>query len=98
MDRYIKAQDVIDYITESLYDDEECELFGLDILAYIALEVPTAKVREEKTGVWGEQTLEYDEQGNGKVGYICPVCKEFVPNKGNFCLNCGARMREKEED
>ena len=54
--------------------------------------IPTADVVEVKHGKWSEQLLHKDEYGDKHVGYICSVCKEFVPHKGNYCLNCGAKM------
>lgn len=53
---------------------------------------------EQKTGRWSKQMLFDDGYGGKKVGYICSACKEYVPNKGNYCLNCGAKMDRKEDD
>lgn len=49
-----------------------------------------------KHGQWSGQVLKDDGFGSKSVGYICSACKQFVPNKGNFCLNCGATMDLKE--
>lgn len=46
-----------------------------------------------KRGKWSKQGLKPDGFGGFRVGYICSACKEFIPNKGNFCSNCGADMR-----
>lgn len=54
--------------------------------------IPTADVEEVRHGKWGEQVLRDDGFGGKYIGYICPVCKEFVPCKGKRCLNCGAKM------
>ena len=54
--------------------------------------MPEEDVAEVKHGEWGRQVLVYDRFGDKRIGYICPVCNEFVPNKGNYCLNCGAKM------
>lgn len=43
-------------------------------------------------GTWGEQKLFDDGFGGGRVGYLCPVCQKYVPCKGKFCIECGARM------
>lgn len=57
------------------------------------LNVPSANVRPVRYGSWSEQVLIDDGFGGKKVGYICLVCKQFVPNKGKFCLECGADMK-----
>ena len=44
-------------------------------------------------GTWSNQVLVSDGFGGKRVGYVCSACNQFVPNKGNFCLNCGADMR-----
>lgn len=54
--------------------------------------IPTADVAEVRHGEWGRQALVYDRFGDKRIGYICPICNEFVPHKGNYCLNCGAKM------
>lgn len=61
-------------------------------------ECETADVQEVKHGKWGKQVLVTDEYGDKHIGYICPVCKKFVPNKGNYCLECGAKMDGKDDD
>lgn len=43
-------------------------------------------------GTWSDQKLFDDGFGGGRVGYICSACGKYVPNKGNFCSECGARM------
>lgn len=48
---------------------------------------------EIRYGSWSNQVLIDDGFGGKRVGYVCSACKQFVPNKGNFCLNCGADMR-----
>ena len=50
---------------------------------------------QDPQGYWGEQTLVDDGFGGHNIGYICPVCKQFVPHKGNYCLECGARIADK---
>ena len=55
-------------------------------------QIPTADVQEVRHGKWGKQVLITDEYGDKHIGYICPVCKKFVPNRGNYCLECGAKM------
>jgi len=34
---------------------------------------------------------------DGTARYSCPVCKELELRKTNFCPNCGADMRKKNE-
>lgn len=49
-------------------------------------------VQPVKRGKWSKQGLKRDGFGGFTVGFICSACKEFVPFKGNYCPNCGARM------
>lgn len=95
MPRYIDAEGL------NLYDDlfmseDTINKSGVYV-RYKAVEnliknAPTADVAEVKHGEWGRQVLVDDGFGGKRVGYICPVCNEFVPHKGNYCLNCGAKM------
>ena len=48
---------------------------------------------DKRHGTWSNQVLIDDGFGGKRVGYVCSACKQFVPNKGNFCLECGADMR-----
>jgi len=43
-------------------------------------------------GTWSDQKLFDDGFGGGRVGYICSACGKYVPCKGNYCSECGARM------
>ena len=52
---------------------------------------------EQKTFRWGKQILIDDGFGGKRVGYICLACKEYVPNKGNYCSNCGEKMESEEK-
>lgn len=51
-----------------------------------------------KRGKWSKQGLKRDGFGGFTVGFICSACKEFVPFKGNYCPNCGARMDLEDGD
>lgn len=46
----------------------------------------------ERHGHWSNQMLFDDGFGGARVGYICSACKKYVPFKGNYCGNCGAKM------
>ena len=48
--------------------------------------------KEVEHGKWSRQGFMIDEYGDRHLGYVCSVCKKFVPNKGNYCLECGAKM------
>ena len=50
-------------------------------------------VREEKSQTWNVLFNALD----GTARYSCPVCKELELRKTNFCPNCGADMRKKNE-
>ena len=52
---------------------------------------------KQKTGRWSKQMLFDDGYGGKKVGYICSACRKYVPFKGNYCGNCGAKMESDDE-
>ena len=88
MPRYIKADK--EYLEPFFY--EHLTDNGMIAAQNAIDEVPTADVQEVKHGKWCKQGLVVDEYGDKHIGYICSVCKKFVPNKGNYCLECGAKM------
>lgn len=45
-----------------------------------------------RVGEWSKQMLFDDGFGGVRVGYICSVCKQYVPYAGRYCGKCGARM------
>lgn len=70
------------------------------ITANDIMRFPTVDARPVKHGRWSNQMLFDDGFGGARVGYICSACKKYVPFKGNFCGECGARMdgEEREQD
>lgn len=50
------------------------------------------RIAAEKQGSWSEQMVFDDGFGGGRIGYICSACKQYIPFKGKFCGECGARM------
>lgn len=90
MPRYIErnlAGAVIKKLVES-----DCTPFDKQEALDNLYSIPTVDVQEIKHGKWSKQGLVVDEYGDKHIGYICSVCKNFVPNKGNYCLECGAKM------
>lgn len=61
----------------------------------IVWNLPTVNLKQ-KTGRWSKQMLFNDGYGGKKVGYICSACRKYVPFKGNYCGNCGAKMESEE--
>lgn len=91
MDDFISRKKLIQKFT----DIDNIIQIGFDIQDIISIiqHSPSEEVSLVRHGVWGEQQLFDDGFGGAKVGYICPVCKQYVPCKGNFCIECGADMR-----
>ena len=54
--------------------------------------IPAADVRPVKRGEWSR--IDYKPHGHD---YQCSVCQFKNDEPNNFCPNCGADMREKEE-
>ena len=46
---------------------------------------------------WSPQMLFDDGFGGGRVGYICPHCRQQVPYAGKYCGKCGRRVYGGEE-
>lgn len=67
--------------------------FDIDDILEIINRLPAEDIPSARHGTWGKQMLFDDGTGGAKVGYTCPVCKQYVPCKGNFCVECGADMR-----
>ena len=89
MSRYIDADKLKDLYQP--IDGKEYKISS-DILRLNIDDMPTVDVEKVRHGKWGKQVLVEDEFGDRHIGYICPVCKTFVPNRGNYCLECGAKM------
>ena len=82
MDDLIRRQDAIDSPVKMVSE-------GLEwIPVYYIKELPSAEP-ERKKGKW-------DDIG-GVIRYGCPFCHHSQERKSNFCPNCGADMRGKEE-
>lgn len=107
MAEYIEKKIAIDAIYERQFK-EHCRNYAVDddpiyerYLAYrdamaIVKDLPSADVAPVKHGEWIPY-IEEDYIGEGQYGYIellkCSECGTLVPNKRNFCPNCGAKMR-----
>lgn len=83
MSRYIDADALLD-IFKTLKWDASCS---------IVEDMPTADAVEVKHGHWIK-----DDNGT----YSCSVCQSWIPNEqhyyANYCLHCGAKMDEREEE
>ena len=95
MSDYIKREDAIGVV---LGITPTRGFVPVDAVTFNLQKLHAADVQEVKHGKWGKQILVEDGFGGHRVGYICPVCKEFIPNKGKYCLECGAKMDLKESE
>ena len=69
----------------------ECN--NIEMAESVLKDVPS--VDAVKHGHWSKEMVSYkDQYGNFHFGYECSRCKSIV-NKGNYCLNCGAKMDER---
>lgn len=96
MSRYIDA-DEIEYedMLRPLGDGnyEECQIAYRDQID----DIPTADVRENVRGEW----VKVDEQPYFRKHFhkvCCSVCRKQGYDYWNFCPNCGAEMRGKQDD
>ena len=42
----------------------------------------------------GKWVKDYTHEEHGETSIVCSICSYSVPNKSNFCPNCGADMRK----
>ena len=77
-----------------LYDEERTRLE--DLTTYI-WELPLAQPTRP-TGHWIAGVDRWGDIVTNVNGYRCSECNTFNADKDNFCLNCGARMTEGEEE
>ena len=68
------------------------------MIAIKIMENESCEQPEQKTGRWSKQMLFDDGYGGKKVGYICSACRKYVPFKGNYCGNCGAKMKSEDRN
>lgn len=92
MTDYIKREDAIKAICDSIPHScnmEDCE-FGC--IATTLLPIPAADVVERKHGKW----LDVTTLDNEFICWVCSECRhgaDFVYEPYNYCPNCGADMR-----
>lgn len=66
--------------------------------------IPAADVVPARTARWTEAIVAapnlYDHLGMmaNMHGYVCGCCQDFSVARYNFCPNCGAETRKKEEN
>lgn len=89
----ILREDVKNAINATLAESIECEhsaIEALNLLCHEIMALPTA----EKTGHW-----ENGENNIGMKRYVCSICGKGQPYlRFNYCPNCGADMRENEQE
>ena len=95
MDKYIKAQDIINAFAEYL-----CAPLprSVSYAKTIVDAIPAADVRPVVKGEWRRCELD-DAPGfyTRPFIYYCDNCGQVTAVITNFCSNCGADMRGKEE-
>ena len=51
---------------------------------------PTVKLKRTQ----GKWIKDYTHEEHGGASIVCSICSYSIPNKSNFCPNCGADMRK----
>ena len=105
MTEYIEKNKIINLLEHNdkvyHYADSEKENIvyaTVQTLCNVIFEAESADVQPLKRGTWSKQMLFDDGFGGFRVGFICSRCKQYVPVKGKFCSNCGAVMRDDDEE
>lgn len=59
--------------------------------------LPSAQPKR-KRGKWKTAYLDHEAMGERPHIYYCSVCCNCIAHPTSFCPNCGADMREEEQD
>lgn len=89
MDEYISRQTAIDDLREIL-NDPNCPLFVSATVHQILESIPAADVRPV---VYAEAEQIFDNPYTGQMITTCSRCTRKISKKDNFCPNCGADLR-----
>ena len=90
-----------DFVIDVLYDcgiraDISVEDIADEIFEMFSSNIPTADVRENTHGKWLRTPMAC--YGGGTITeFECYACGEHQICESNFCPNCGADMRAKDE-
>lgn len=93
MSDYIKREDVLHAIWKT---SAEHDLFFPAIILDAIKDLPAADVVTRKKGEWMQSiNPNYSPFDNsGEYRYQCSCCKHIQNRASNFCMDCGADMRE----
>jgi len=106
MSKYINTNDLELEVSHYLQCEKESEAITLEELKEITNRLPSADVVEVKHGKWkhnkNNDVIKCSECGFGImdstfVWKIRNCCGTIEDNPFNFCPDCGADMREREE-
>lgn len=85
---YVEREQALDVINlADFIADERGVLLYADSVQACLLDIPAADVRENIRGEWIIQRGNYNEE------FECSECQHISKDGGNYCGNCGARMR-----
>lgn len=98
MSRYIDADHLIKRATNPYGDCWSTTCEGTpDFVDYIN-EEPTVEVKPIVYGEWELVDDTFDEMKDYKCNLCGQLCAMSIYKMMNFCPNCGAKMRESEEE
>ena len=89
-----------DYISKEAVIKEQqrfCGYLDNDMLNRLEIaikRIPSANVKERKTGKWVLKTFD-DGYGEYQL-YECDKCGSVSAHRTNYCHNCGAKMESEE--
>ena len=72
-------------------------LTGTRTVEEIIEKAPAADVRPVKRGKWKKHYADHEAFGERPFFRYCSVCNAITVFPYNFCPNCGADMRKKED-
>ena len=95
----ISRQAVIQALKDNVVEIGGEEYSGMGVceeeIESIVNDIPSA----EKTAKWYDKKMTIKKAHGIAYGrWGCSVCKRKFPQKSNYCPNCGAKMKESEEE
>ena len=102
MSDYIKREDAIRQIVKTSAQNE-LDIPAIGTVIYILSEMDSADVRENVRGEWIDDGIHgdwaWETDGHGVCWQIwkCSRCGRGTKIRSNFCPNCGADMRGKQD-
>lgn len=96
-DEYIKREDALTELDEIGFCDDE-PIQTRNSALKIIQNIPAADVAPVRHGRWKKSYADHEAFGVRPFFRYCSECHEATVHQYNYCPNCGADMREVQND